>query len=96
MEQSPGEVRGSSAGQEIHHILRNSVVRNHIYKTPTLVPNQNQFIPKHALPTDLFTIRFIIIHLCLGVPTGLFPHQNSLCTSPLAVCVTYPRPSHSS
>ena len=51
-------------------------------------------------PTSWRPILILSSHLLLGFPSGLlpscFPHQNSVCTSPVPHTCYAPRPSHSS
>ena len=72
MEQSPSwEANVSSASQEIPHILWNPVVYYPIYKSPRFVPVLRLI---QSMPLYQFLqIHFNIIHLCVGLPSGLFP-----------------------
>ena len=58
----------------------------------------NQSIPSH--PTSWRSILILFSHLCLGLPSGLFPsgfpHQNPVYASPLPHTRYVPRSSHSS
>jgi len=75
MQQSPSwEANRFSASQEIPHILWNSKVHYRIDKCPPTVPILSQLDPVHT-PTSHSWRSILILssHLCLGLPSGLFP-----------------------
>ena len=75
MQQSQSsEANRFSASQEISHILRNLEVHYHVHMSPPPVPIMSQNNPVHAAPPHLTSWRSILpSHLCLGLPSGLFP-----------------------
>ena len=77
MEQSPsGEANRFSASQEIPSILWNPKIHYHIHKCLPPAPILSQIDPIHAS-----TSQFLKIHICLGLPSGLFP--SGLCARTL-------------
>ena len=70
-----------------------------IYNSPSLVPILRQINPTHALPTDVFKIRFNIILPSMPWSSKWslflrFPCQKSVCTSLLPHMCHMPCPSH--
>jgi hypothetical protein len=85
MDQSPSwQTDRFSASQEIPCILWNLKVHYRIYKSPPPIPILSQVNLVHALhPTYWRYILILSSHLCRGLPSGYFPHQNSVYTFPL-------------
>ena len=75
MEQSPSlEANRFSAGQEIPLILWNPKVHYRIHNSPPPVPTLSQLDPvQPPHPTSWRSILIVSSHLCLGLPSGLFP-----------------------
>jgi len=55
-------------------------------------PDQSSPCPYHS--TSWRSILILFSHLCLGLPSGLFPFQNHVCTSPLPIMCYMPNPPH--
>jgi len=73
MDRSPSrEVNPSSASQEIPRILWKLMVHFRAYTCPPPVPILSQINPVYV-PPFLKIHLDIIPHLCLGLPSGLFP-----------------------
>ena len=104
MEQSPStEANRSSASQEIPHILWNPKVHYGTHNSPPCALIMSQINPVHAIHvTHPISLRYILMlspHLCLGLPSGLYPSGlsiNPVFNSLLPHTYYIPRPSHSS
>jgi len=82
MEQSTSwEANKFSASQKIPRILWNPKDIYHIHTCPPPVPILRQLYPVHTPTSRFLKIRLNIIHLRLGLPSGLFtsdPHTKTL------------------
>jgi hypothetical protein len=89
------EAASRSVTQELSNILWNPKVRCHVHKSPPLVPILSQMDPAHTALSYFSKIHFnIILHLRLGLPSGLVPfHTKILYTFLLvpmrAICPAY-------
>jgi len=71
-EQNPiSEAKSHSVIQKIHHTFVTVKGHYHIYNSKPLAPLLSQMNPVH--PTSLRSILISPSHLCLGLPSGLFP-----------------------
>ena len=74
-QQTPSwEDKRFSASQEMPRIVWNPKVHYRIHKYPETVPILSQLHPVHSPPpTSWRPILILSFHLCLGLPSGLFP-----------------------
>ena len=96
-EQSPSwEANRFSVSQEISRILWNSKVHYRIHKCSPPVPILSQFDPIHTPhPTSWRSSSILSSHLCLGLPSGLFPSvspNKTQCTPLLSPFVLHAPP----
>ena len=74
MDQSPSEANWFPTSQEIPCILWNLKVHYHIYKCPPPFPVLSQINPVYCpYPISSRSILILSFHLCLVLPSGLFP-----------------------
>ena len=90
-----------SLSWEIPWILWNPKVHYRIHKRPPFVSILSQSNLVHDFPSHtlkvLFNINFLSMHRSSTWSLSLrFPHQNPVCTSPVAHTCHMPRPLHSS
>jgi hypothetical protein len=62
-----------AATQELPSILRNPKIHYRVHKSPPLVRILSQIDPVHTIPSYLRPILILSTHLCLRLPSGLFP-----------------------
>jgi hypothetical protein len=67
------EAANCAATQELYSILWNLKFHYRVHKTPPLVPILSQINSIHTIPCYLRSILIWSTHLCLGLPSGLFP-----------------------
>jgi len=83
---SSSKANGSSATEEIHHILWYLRVHYDVHKSPQVVPILSQINPLPTLQSNLFKIHFNIILPSMPKSSKWylsfrFPHQNPVCIS---------------
>ena len=89
------EANRFAASPEIPRILWNPKVHSRIHKSPPPVPNLSHINPVHTTTPHFLKIHLILSsHLRLGLPSGLFPQQNSEYASPIPPTRYMSRPSH--
>jgi hypothetical protein len=73
-ELSPSWETANYAGtQELPNILWNPKVHYRVHKSLPLIPILSQINPVHTIPSYLRPTSILFTHLCLGLPSGLFP-----------------------
>ena len=93
MEQSRSwQANSSSPSQEIPRILWNPKVHYRIYKSPSPDPILSQSNPVHAPHPTSWRSIILFFHLRLDLPSGLFPHQIPVWTSPIHHACHMPNP----
>jgi hypothetical protein len=79
MELSPSQEAASCAAtQEFPDILWNLKIYYNVHKSPPMVRIMSQINQVNTTPSYLSKIHFNIIHLYLGLPSGLFPSGFSI------------------
>jgi hypothetical protein len=62
-----------AAPQELPNILWNREVQCCVHKSPLLVSFLSEIDPVHTILSHIRSIWILSTHLCLGLPSGLFP-----------------------
>jgi hypothetical protein len=62
-----------ATSQEFPKVLWNSKVYYRVHNSPPLVPILSQIIPVHTTTCYLRSILILATHICLRLPSGLFP-----------------------